>query len=76
MNVLGDLAAQPGAFLDAKPHDRPQIVLLVHAVWAPRLESDHVDVPGMRAVNGRDTPARQRVQGVERVMGRLAAPYL
>jgi hypothetical protein len=70
MNVFAFLAAEPVGFSGNKADDRPLFVLLIHAVRPAGLERHDLGVPGVRAVNGSDTPARERAERIKRVIGR------
>ena len=66
------LSAEPVRTRDTETQNAPRRVLLVDTVRATGLERHDFHVPGLRAIDGRDAPTRERVKRLERVIRRLA----
>jgi hypothetical protein len=48
-----------------------RLVVRVNTMWPPRFERHDLSVEWLRAVHGRDTSARQRVQRIEGIRSRV-----
>ena len=69
MKHLVLLSAEPVEIAHFEPQNAADLVLLMHAVRATRLDRHDLHVPRVRAVDGGHTTARERVERIEREVG-------